>query len=293
MLNDTTINGCFMCPIYDKGQDFEYGYKMFESAIQNGLGNNLYFIFSGAEQEKKFMGHCKETWGETPGSVVMEENLSNCKNPVSIKKIYGLKKLQKKFDYIAAIDCECIFLKKFDPGEIMDEIWRNETYLSCNIALVRIIHKCAEGLGLLDDSKIVEATGNFKYTWWFNEIPVYKTETLDEFFDWLDEKDRYNIVYNNWNCFDYYVYVMWLIMKFNKKTVKYDYKAYGGIVEELCNPVRFFKRKIEKDFGSHWTSNRKIDKTNAKLCLQFHRDHVNYALIDCLRYIKNIYLLKG
>lgn len=265
--------GCFVCPIYDKENDFDYALTLFKSAISYNIQESLYFVFSGEQQKNKFVQMAVEYTESIPCFVVMEENLSDCKNPVSIKKYYGIKQIFHKFDYIAAIDCECTFCRKFNPGEVMHEIWVSGSMLASNKSVrgAYDVRVCGKALGFDKFENVVKETVNFSYTWWFNEIPVYNCSNLEEFFGWL-ESEYYQIVYNEWCCFDYLVYGMWLIAYKGHSLKKYNYKTDVGLIETLWKPYFPHKRKIEIDFETHWTSNTKVNINNKNLCVQFHLD---------------------
>lgn len=271
--------GCFICPIYDKGKDFEYGLTMFESAIKNGINNNLYYIFSGYDQKEKFSRIAQERFEKLPLYLVMEENLANCKNPVSIKKYFGIKQLMNKYDFIAAIDCECVFVRNFDVGKLMAEIWNSKSMLASNISNrgARDVQLCCEALGLSTNEIVLSETNDFQYTWWFNEIPVYASENLREFFSWLND-ERYKIIYNVWNCFDYLVYVLWLLTEKGYSLKKYKYKTTDGLIESLWKFEIFQKHRKEEELAVHWTSNININTLNTKICMQFHTDR-RYSLL--------------
>jgi hypothetical protein len=266
--------GCFIVPIYDKKNDFEYGYKLTESAIKYAAVDDLYFVFSTAEQEKKFLDECCRRFSVTPKGILCDKDMRVCKNPVSIKKYYAIRELKDKYDYIAAIDCECVFLKKTDSGLLMDTIWKEGTYLSCNKSKTgaRDVRICLDALGLGENKLLIQETENKTVTWWFNEIPVYKSDTLDDFFNWLNSEGRYSIVYNEWSCFDYLVYVIWLILCKNKHLKVYDESADCGIIEELCNPKCKKKYTKEKKLGVHWSSRLYRFPANSKIYMIFHLD---------------------
>ena len=183
----------------------------------------------------------------------------------------------KRYDYIATIDCECEFLRSFEPGKIMRDIWENKTFLTANKSqdfAQNITRDCAQLLGL-DSKRIRQETENYLYYWWFNEIPVYRTDTLGEFFSWLDKDGRRDAVFKNWCCFDYIVYVMWLIDSKNASLKKVDIEASCGLTEEL------FRRKndlpnFERIYGLHWTSRKNPQLISSKVVMKFHLDRLKH-----------------
>lgn len=278
------MTGCFICPIYDQGRDFEFGYEFVESAVRNNLVNDLYFIFSSKQQQDKFILECEKRFHAQPNGLVLEKNLSDSKNPVTIKKFYGIKVLAERYNYIAAVDCECIFTKHMSAGTMLDNIWQAGTYLAANRSIkgADVVLRCAIALGLQHDPRIIEETNSFKYTWWFNEIPVYRTADIDSFFDWLEKNDYLRTIYYNWYCFDYLVYGIWMILEKNMKLKKYAIGNLTSIIEALWRPEIPCKMAIEKKVGTHWTARVNLGtRDNPNIYMQFHRDRRNTRFRQC------------
>ncbi len=291
------MTGVYICPIYDKEKDFEYGYKLVESAVKCGTSEDLYFVFSDQAQQDKFMDHCMKRFDKKPGKILYDDPLKDCRNPVSMKKWYGIRALSDQYDYIAAIDCECIFLKAQQTGKILDEIWNTQSFLRCNKSTVGAsdVKKCAEALGLDQDERLIRETQGFTLTWWFNEIPVYKASDLNAFFEWLDEPDRYKTVYHEWCCFDYYVYVIWLILYRDMHLRALPYTNIAGTIEGLWGSLSFNKAGIEKCFNTHWTSRNERLENNERLCIQFHTDRrfTGNRFVRFLKKVKRMVLSIG
>lgn len=286
------MTGAYICPIYDKDSDFDFGYKLVESAIRCHTVDVLFFVFSFKRHEEKFLQNCKNKFGKVPGSILFDNPLEGCKNPVSIKKWYGVKALKSQFDYVATIDCECIFLKPQNTGDVLEDVWNTRSFLNCNYSLISGTHikKCAFALGLDNNEILLRETRNFSVTWWFNEIPVYKCDNVDEFFEWLNNENRFEKSYYEWYCFDYYVYVMWLLTYKKMALTILPYKSVYGIIECLCNSFSLRKTKIEKAFKTHWTSREGKLNNNSMLCLQFHRDRSKKSLLDKVLYTIPTYI---
>ena len=205
---------------------------------------------------------------------VIDIDIAKSKCPVTVKKFWGLEHLMNRYDYIAAIDCECEFLRSFEPGKVLREIWESRSFLTANKsdASARKINKdCAELLGLGNGgSRIRQQTEDYLYYWWFNEIPVYRTETLGEFFSWLDEGTRREAVFSNWCCFDYIVYVMWLIECKGFSLRRLDIASPFGITEGLYSSRGL--SGFENTNNIHWTSRGKISPEDRNVVMRFHLD---------------------
>lgn len=272
------MEGVFICPIYDKvhgsSSDFEYGYQLFKSALDSEVNKDLFYIFSSNQQEDKFVNECKRRYKEVPNGLVYDVDLRDCKNPVSEKKFYGVQELANKYDYIAPIDCETVFLKKFHPGELMDEIWINKTYLNSNFSILggEDVKKCISALGLEDNELLKSETNDYQLSCWFNEIPVYNSADVNEFFQWIKDNGYERIIYDNWSCFDYLVYITWRILSKGDHLNKISITTTDVLIESLWKPEIKNKQKIESDTHTHWTSRVDAMKNNNGMYLQFHID---------------------
>ena len=269
------MTGCFICPIYDQGSDFEYGYEFVESAVRFHLTDSLYFVFSSEEQQNKFLDECKKRYAEIPHGMIFERNLSDCENPITIKKFYALSVLFQSFDYIAAVDCECIFVKGIPVGQMLENVWNAGTCFAANYSVqgADIVFACAKALGIEHNKHIIKETRKFNYTWWFNDIPVYRSADIKSFYEWMEKKHYFEVIYHEWNCFDYLVYGLWLIMEKEMNLKCFEYKDDISIIESLWEPEIRKKIEIEKAMGTHWTSRVKIqDNENENIYMQFHRD---------------------
>lgn len=271
------MTGCFICPIHDRviknKSDFELGYLLVESAMLAGIVNNLWFVFSSFEQKEKFSNEAKKRFSLDINYIICDMDLSDCKNPVTIKKYFGLKELSDKYDYLATIDCETKFYGVINSGELLYSVWDNETFLNSNISKLggRDVKKCVEALGLQNNQLLKAETDNYIYSWWFNDIPVYEGKTLNYFFEWIEKKGYQDAIYFNWECFDYLVYVIWLILEQNKHLKKYNIKSRDVIIESLWKWEIRNKKKIEDELGTHWTSRPQI-MDGERIQVQFHLD---------------------
>lgn len=271
------MTGCFICPIHDRvvknKSDFELGYLLVGSAISVGIVNDLWFVFSSSEQKDKFLDEAQKRFSVSVNYLIYNKDLSDCKNPVTIKKFFGIKKLAKKYDYIATIDCETKFYGHINIGELLGDIWNKGTYLNSNVSELggRDVKKCIQALNLENSELLKQETENYTYSWWFNDIPVYDSKTINEFFLWIDENSYKETIYYTWECFDYLVYVIWLILTQNKQLNKFGIKSRDIIVESLWKTEIINKKKIEEMLGTHWTSRHTLHE-GERIQVEFHLD---------------------
>ena len=185
----------------------------------------------------------------------------------------------RKYDYIATIDCESEFIRSFDPGKLMHDIWESESFLTANKCSAErpkfFARTSSTLLGLNgENSRVRQETEDYLYCWWFSEIPTYRTDTLSDFFSWLNENSRREAIFKNWECFDYLVYVMWLIEYRNFKLKKLDIIFPGNINESMwhCNEHEY--EGFVRSHGLHWTSREKVEPEDNNVVMKFHLDRL-------------------
>ena len=312
---------CFVVPFVMREKDNKYVELFIKSAVEYDMLDTLYFLIDNTETFEFLTTMTEKYTSQKPNLIIIPNAdyhlFGNRANIPTIKKFYGLNLLKDNFDYIAAIDCECLFLKHFDTYEIFDEIWRTKSSFfrnrcrSHNEIFLRNISYC---IGLENNEKLIKETDDFSYSNWFNDIPVYKSDTLDDFFDWMFNNKAsngttiYKNIKQNFCCFDYWVYWFWLIvyrdlhdtgctetMSFNSLIesvgdsfldIQYLYKVLSKNRSDTNNELlKIQTRKItQKELsiellvGTHWTT-RDYESTkefapNDRLCMQFHVDRL-------------------
>ena len=141
----------------------------------------------------------------------------------------------------------------------------NKSYL-----LQPLLKICVEELALKNKRQIKKDTENYVYNCWFNDIPVYSTEYTEEFFTWLEKQNVARIL-NNYYMVDFYIYLLFLMDIHDFKITKLNEWAPLGIMEELAYTHTEKANDIEKQIGTHWTSNG--NSQNEQAIMLFHRDH--------------------
>lgn len=265
------MKAAFICPLYDMKNHFDLALKLYQSKLEYKVKEDIYFIFSNEANCQKFKQLVSNVCGEQICFLVLDESLEHFKSKVTIKKFFGLKKLMNKYDYLGVIDSETRFCKTADFAKVFDGIWQSKNMFKANLSLdgFNILRTCFKTLGIYDNRKLQLGTGHYKYNIWFNEIPVYKCDTLPGFFEWLDQFDI-NGWGNEWLCFEYYIYAAYLIIEKDFHVIKTKYTSMGGIMEYLYNYSEDKQHKILNTLGSHWSSNPNV--TNDHTYLLFHLD---------------------
>lgn len=264
----------FICPLYDMKNHFDLAFNLYKSKHDLGIQEDLYFIFSNGQQKEKFTKRIFEAFKEEISSLVLPQDQLHYKSKVSVKKFFALRALMDEYVYMACIDCESLFYKKVDFYSVFNEIWEKGTYLNGNLSPdgFYIMRACFRKLSkkLYNHPLMRKEFENYLYNLWFNEIPVYKCDNLTAFFDWLNTFNP-NGWKNEWCCFDYYIYVAYLILFENKHIRKFhDIVSNGGVMEYLSEHPLEEQISIINRLGAHWSSNK--DATNDDTCLLFHLD---------------------
>lgn len=138
---------------------------------------------------------------------------------INRKKFYGLDVIKDKYEYIIAIDDDCVINSGDDLYEICKN-WFNDKELLGNkiinddISIPMIIKNCKSYFNKEDKRKINIETNNLYL--WFNQPCIYKADTIKDFFEYTNVLNSLNSV--SYYDFEYYIYMFYLI-------VKYDFKV--------------------------------------------------------------------
>ena len=264
----------FICPLYDMRNHFDLAFNLYKSKIDLGISEDLYFVFSNVEQKDKFRKRIYDAFKDEILYLILPEDQLHYKSVVVVKKLYALRELRNQYDYLSLVDSESLFYKNGDFPALFNEIWESGSCLNCNVSPqgFLILRYCFRALDkkVYYNKKLRKEFGNYKYNFWFNEIQVYKCDTLDGFFEWLDQFDP-NGYLNEWNCFEYYLYAAYLILECDFHLKRFDnLVSNGGIMEHMVDFTEEEQYEILNVLGTHWSSNRKI--TNKNTYLLFHLD---------------------
>lgn len=270
------IDVAYICPLYDMKNHFDLALNLLQSKINNEVIGDLIFIFSNKEHKNKFNEMMKKNYvQEELKCVILPQEFEKYKSKAVTKKLYGLQRFMYEYTYIILVDCESIFIKNFDSGKLCKMIWDSRSMLASNISPdgFNIMRSCYRTMGLYHNKKLRKELSNFKYNFWFNELQVYKSSYLPEFFQWL-QKFNMNSILNNHNCFEYYLFFAHLCIVHNFHIKKYKYVSMGGINEYLdIFPVNM-QKKIVDVMGLHWTSSQ--DAITENVVMLFHLDRGKY-----------------
>lgn len=139
------------------------------------------------------------------------------------KKLYCLESLknEKKYDYFIVCDAEITIIpENFNEKNVLNkihEIYQNKLvyagstryHHATNVAIIE--NSASVFINDEDVNKLKSITNDFKLYYWWSDLPVYKREHLDDFFN----KIRRNKI--TWHHFDHVIYLNYLMLyhKFN------------------------------------------------------------------------------
>lgn len=241
----------FIIPIYPP--DYKYKKNILKTFKENKLNEqaDLWFVFTNEDEAEEF--------GEYNKKIILDETLREFKNRgfINIKKFYAIKQLKDRYEYLIVLDSELEFIKNVNLKKICDEYFENKTLYGNQIWGFQAIRKCEieacckKYFRLHPNFSIIENLSqegrNGGGYMWFNNLPIYKTSTVDEFFNVIDYEK--NITEFSWEDFDYYIYMYYLILYHNFKVE--DLRMFGllaageNIPEGFCCRPEDIKRGVK------------------------------------------------
>ena len=276
----------YICPIYDMKNHFELGIQLAKSYIQYKVNADFYFVFSNKLQQEKFFLLLGE-YANNFSFLILPDSYQHYKGKVITKKFYALKYLMNHFEYLVMVDVESKFIKKFDSKKLCDDIWNSHNTLVSNKSYdgFFIQRSCYKTMEIYNNKKLRKETGCFLYNYWFNELQVYKSDALKDFFIWIEQFNTDKIL-DEPRCFEYYVFAAYLILEKGWHLKKKNYYSWGGINEYLFLYPTDIGKKILKELGTHWSSSSKAENDNTVML--FHLDRKS----DYKDYIDNSFMKK-
>jgi len=234
---------------------FGYLTKLLDTFYENvEQPHDIYVVFSNEYEAQIFSSGYKKKFNK----LVIPEHMRGYSSIVNVKKIGALATLFDKYDWIGIYDCETEYVKPVNLDELYAEIGSRK-YVKGNYADVGggIIKKVATLLGLDTNRRVINETKDFSLYWWFQDIPVYDTSESYLFLEWLQTRPNINQILNEYHCFDFLMYSLYMIAYRDWEVHPYDFHLDIGAVEQfrLDEEQRL---KIIEAFQPHWS----IDRTN-------------------------------
>lgn len=195
----------FICPTHSP--HFDFAKSMISSFMENDLGiqADLWFIFSNKTEADIFGNY--EYKLILPDEYFITEN----NGIINIKKLWGIKTLAERYEYIISIDSESNFIKKVDVYKLCSEFFENKILLGNKVLSEgkELTEKIKERCKIFfpnDDQHILDTDLYL----WFNQPCIYKTANLSKFFEVTKCYENLKLI--DWFQFDYYIYMNFLIL---------------------------------------------------------------------------------
>jgi hypothetical protein len=264
---------CTIIPIHPP--HFEWGYALLNSYIKFvQQPHDLYFVFTNEDDANSFKKGCDNL--NYYKELVLPNILRSRNSIVNVKKYFGLFSLKNEYDYMGVFDSESQFVKNCNLDEVYSDIVKKK-YLKANKSTVGngIIKHIAEQLKLNYNKNLLIQTDFYSCYWWFNEIPVYRSDYFEEFINWFYSLENSNELQDDYYCFDFLVYSIWLICFKNLKLkiLETPFEFECGAVEEFRAPSDI-KDKVAKIFDSYWSTDLDNHTNYEKIKLIFQTDGI-------------------
>jgi hypothetical protein len=234
---------------------FEYLAKLLDTFYENvEQPHDIYVVFSN-EQEADIFSF---SYAKEHKALVLPHDMRGFNSIVNVKKLVAIKELYDKYDWLGVYDCETEYVKPVNLDELYQEIGSRK-WVKGNYATIGadIIKKVATLLGLDTNRRVINETKDFTLYWWFQDIPVYDTSEVNLFLEWLDSRPNINQILNEYHCFEFLMYSLYMIAYKEWEVRPYDFHLDIGAVEQfrLGEEERL---KIIEAFEPHWC----VDRTN-------------------------------
>jgi hypothetical protein len=184
---------------------------------------DIYFIFTTQDDLKNFPHSCK--------SFVLEDYLEQSqiqkikdKNIFpSIKKLFALALLHKKYEYISCIDAEIKVLKEPDLALIYESRTVIGGYIDKDAERKIIWNSTVLTTKQKYHPALKELSDNFHYYTWWSVFPVYKSSTIPDFLEFIGFNQLNQFIEKlNWFFFENMTYNYYCLLFENFKKLKIE-----------------------------------------------------------------------
>jgi hypothetical protein len=211
-------NVCFLIPVYPR----DYHFLDFLNTIPSDINFDIIFILSYRDDY-----HLLESlnYNKIYKVLLLEDYLPkdyiskiiNNNVIITFKKYFGLNKYKNTYKYLATIDSEIRFINTNNIYERFNEFFNNKKVCGGLVGgnhteLVNNINSYSTLFFKEDERKILRnRLYDFSLYVWFSDIPVYESDTLQGFLDYINYADDESFTSKlNWYIFDYIPYLFYL-----------------------------------------------------------------------------------
>ncbi|MDR2154257.1 MAG: hypothetical protein LBE78_04420 [Burkholderiaceae bacterium] len=207
-------------------------------------------------------GYIEAKYGN--GKILERYRRNDDKCIVNLKKFISLYFFMNKYEYIAVIDCDCIFVS--DPNILFPKLVENYLtgeYFSGGgggVAFTSIMEDCASFFGEEEVQKLKEMSSSFKLFPWFFDVPIYSSVDLKSFFNFMFSKSTDEEGFwlkLKWGSFEHIIYIFYRALFLDGKIRDYSGMFPGKIPEHLTQS-EIEKIKYIYDYSPAWLRFRAV-----------------------------------
>jgi hypothetical protein len=213
------MKSCFIIPVYPP----HYSYLSFLNELPDNLEFDVYLVLSFS-RDLEDLDRCN--YKKIYKTIVLEDHLDHSfineiinKNVIiTFKKYYALNTLKEKYEYLATCDSEIKFIntdkvdlkfKRFCDSKTIIGSVLSENSKNINLAKDINRYSCV----FFDTLASSNVTEDFRFYFWFSDIPIYDSSILKRYLDFIKFEDFSNFVNKiNWHFFDYIPYGIYCLM---------------------------------------------------------------------------------
>jgi len=228
---------------------YHYIYTLINTINQNIINNiDLFLIFSNNDDYNLFNKKDKITKIIIPS--ILPPNI------VTYKKFFALNQLKEnnKYDYFIVCDAEInIIPENFNKPNILNKIesiFKNKTIYAGNCGNTSNITNTSANLFSNENiNKLKHITNNFTLYYWWSDLPVYKREHLNDFFNKIGCYDRVE-----WGHFDHLIYLNYLILyhNFNILNITHLINRNWSLESYTTNDIEKLKILKKNNYSFSW-----------------------------------------
>lgn len=246
----------FLIPIYPP--HYHFIYKFINRLQSNAIQMDVYLVFTNTSDYNSFEMKSDIKHMILSKAFEKDPNVKYIKDPIiTYKKFFGLKQLsQSKYDYIICCDSEIdIIPTNFTSDNIeqkIQQIFHNKMIYAGDTHQELEIQITSGAAEVFPNNyeELNKVTNNFKFYFWWSDLPVYRREDIDTFLNMID--------HSKINAFDYIMYQYYLILFHDFKIINITpLTNVRGSLEKLnTSDINILNRLIDIKYGFSYITRR-------------------------------------